>query len=100
MNTWHPIDEGFGVGERIELGDVLVAWVDPHSDPDVDEHWRGPSRWVVGYEDNGEPGEPIAHGESNTRAEARRDALAMAYGLLTVALEVVTAQRPESGAMP
>lgn len=88
--AWHPIDEGFGIGERIELGDVLVAWVDPHHHVnDIDESWRGPSTWTVGYEENGEPCEPLAHGEANTRAEARRDALAVAYGLLDKALETV-----------
>lgn len=99
--TWHPIDEGWGVGERIELGVVLVAWVDPHHHiNDVDENWRGPSTWTVGYEDNGEACEPLAHGEANTRAEARRDALAVAYGLLNSALEATRATAPEGSACP
>lgn len=95
--AWHPIDEGFGIGERIELGDVLVAWVDPHHHVnDIDESWRGPSTWTVGYEENGEPCEPLAHGEANTRAEARRAAAGKAYELLASAmLDALKAARPK-----
>lgn len=89
--AWHPIDEGFGVGERIELGDVLVAWVDPvrtrPGEPDPTADWTGKSNWSVGYEDGGEPCEPLADGYSATRAGARRDALAAAFGKLDEALE-------------
>lgn len=102
--TWHPIDEGWGVGERIELGAVLVAWVDPvrtrPGEPDPTADWTGKSTWAVGYEDGGEPCEPLADGHCETRHAARRAAIAAADRLLTDALTAVMAEGPEKAVAP
>ncbi len=104
MSGWQLIDESWGVGERLELGEVLVVWVDPArtrpGDPDPTCEWTGKSTWAVGHEDGLYPCEPIRDGWAATREEARRDALAAAYGLLEAASEDVRALGPTIGARP